>query len=292
MKTLYIIDGYMWVYTAFYAGVGKQLESPSGEPTTGTYVFFKTLFKMLKKHKPDMLCMAMDGPARTFRKDLYEGYKSSRPSSMPEGILVQMDRIKEILKIMEIPVFYSPGFEADDVIGTVVEKAWLNKGIKSTICTRDKDMLQLVKEDMIDVLDINKGIRTGVQEVLKKWGIHSHQFMDFLALQGDASDHVPGIRGIGPKKAVELLTDWGDAKTIYENVKSIKGSTKKKLVEGKEIFDLSKVLVTIRKDVPLNINWEDMEVREFDWNKLNEIFEELGFKSLISARTKDGRKLF
>jgi len=291
MKTIYLIDGYLWSYVAFYAHMGQQLESPSGEPTTGTFIFLKTLFKLLKNYSPDMLCVCMDSPGRTFRKKLYADYKSSRPESMPEGILLQMNRIEQILHIMQIPVFHAPGFEGDDIIGTVAEKASL-AGFHSTICTKDKDMLQLIQEGVVEVLDINKDKITGVAEVVEKWGIHPHQFIDFLAFQGDQSDHVPGVHGIGKKKAVDLLVEWGDAETAYKNLRAIGGSTAKKLTEGREIFDLSKILVTIRKDVPLDINWEDMTVKEFNWVELNSIFQELGFNSLIHAVTSTGRRLF
>jgi DNA polymerase-1 len=291
MKTLYVVDGYLYVYTSYYARMGAHLCSPSGEPTGASYVFIKTIFKLLKKYKPDMLCVAMDSIGRTFRKQMYEAYKGSRPDTMPDDMILQINRIIEILGIMNIPVYRLETWEADDIIGTIVEQALLQGEIETTICTRDKDVLQLVEKDFVDVLDLNKGIRTDVDAVFEKWGIHPCQFIEFLALQGDASDHVPGVPGIGPKTAVNLLQDWGDGDTIYKNLRSIKGKLGETLLKGKDLYALSKDLVTIRRDVPIEIDFEAMEVGEFEWTRLNEIFVELGFNSLIQARTKSGRRL-
>lgn len=280
----------MWIYTSYFAHMGKQLTSPAGELTTATYVFVKTLFKLLKNYSVDLLAVAMDSHFKTFRKQLFDGYKSNRPENMPEGISQQIERIEQILGIMGIPVYHAPGYEADDILGTIVEKAQ-DRDIMVTICTRDKDVLQLVKKSYVDVLDINKDIRTGFMEVFDKWGVFPSQFIDFLALQGDPSDNVPGIRGIGPKKAVELLKCWCSSENIYENLDSINEKTAQKLRDGKEDFILSKDLVTIRRNVPLDIDFKAMEVKDFDWEKLNPMFEELGFVSLMQARTKN-RRLF
>lgn len=289
MKNLMVLDLYLWLYTSYYAGTKEELKSPSGEITTGTYVFFKTFLKMLRTYQPGMICVASDCPAKTFRKQMYEHYKNNRPEAMPEGMSQQIKRTKEILGLMGIPVYEMPGYEADDIIGTIVEKA-KSEDIKITICTRDKDVIQLLNPN-VDMLDINKGKRTLFSDIKEKWGVTPNQFIDFLALQGDSSDNVPGVKGIGPKKAVELLQKYGDSVNIYEHLKEIGGKAADKLCFGTIMFTLSRSLVTICREVPIEINFEDMKVKEFDWSKLNSIFEELGFHSLIQARTKN-RRLF
>ncbi len=289
MKNLMIIDLYLWMYTSAFAGTKEELKSPSGEITTGTYVFCKTLLRMLRTYLPDMICGASDCHAKTFRKQMYEHYKNNRPEAMPEGLSQQIKRTKEILNIMGIPVYELPGYEADDIIGTIVEKA-KSEDIKITICTRDKDVIQLLNPN-VDMLDINKNKRTIFSDIREKWGIEPFQFRDFLALQGDPSDNVPGVKGIGPKKAVELLQKYTTAEIMYEHLKEIGGKTVEKLLSETLMFALSRDLVTICREVPIEIDFEDMKVKEFDWNKLNSIFEELGFLSLMPARTKN-RRLF
>lgn len=292
MKRLFILDLYMWIYTAYYAHVDKPLTSPSGEMTVGTYVFVKTLNKLIEKYQPDMICAASDLPGKTFRKKLYSGYKSSRPETMPEGICQQINRVKEILGIMKIPVYQLEGFEADDIIGTLVQKVKENpEKFEVFICTRDKDSLQLIDESVF-VFDINKGIKTGLNEVKEKWGIEPNQFIDFLTLQGDVSDHVPGVPGIGPKSAVQLLNDWGDLNVIYNNLNALPKGIAKKLREGEELCKLSKELVTIRRDVPIEVNFSDMEYQgKVNINELYNVYEELGFVSMIKPFTNIGKRL-
>jgi DNA polymerase-1 len=292
MKTLYVVDGYLYVYTSYYARLGAHLVSPSGEPTGASYMFTKTIFKLLKDHKPDMISVVMDSMGKTFRKEKYPDYKGSRPETMPDDMILQINRIIEILGLMNIPVYRVPKYEGDDLIGTIVDKANQRGDIKTTVCTRDKDVLQLLEKDRVDTIHLHKNIRMGVDDVYKKWGVYPCQFIDFLALQGDASDHVPGVPGVGPKRAVELLSDYGDGETIFKNLHAIKGKLGRTLREGMEMYELSKDLVTIRKDAPIDIDFEAMEVKPLEWTLLNEIFTTLGFNSLIQARTGRGRKLY
>jgi len=292
MKTLYVLDGYIFIYRAYFANMAAELTSSSGEPTGCTYLFMKMLFKILQEHKPDMLVVAMDSLGPTFRKKLFDSYKSSRPETMPDNMILQINRVIEILEIMDIPVFRVSTFEADDIIGTICKQAEPCFGIKTTICTRDKDVNQLIVDGKVDVLDPKTGFRTDAARVYEKWGVHPHQFIDFLALQGDSSDHVPGVPGIGPKGARTLLEDWGDGDTVYANLRHIKGAIGKKLRDRKDLYDMSRELVIIRTDVPIDLNTDDAIVRPFRWTRLNEIFSELGFTSLMQGRTSKGRKLF
>jgi len=291
MKTLMIVDGYMYVYTSLYSRIGHELTAPSGEVTTATFVFTKIILKLLKNYQPDMLCVAMDSRERTFRKDLYPEYKANRSYELPQHFAEQLTRITEILTLMNIPVFYVPGFEADDIIGTVAEKAYQQGDIFTSICSRDKDMIQLIN-DRTDIVHINKGLRFDAKRIVEKWGISPSQFIDFLAFQGDSADNVPGVHGVGPKIAVELLKEWDTSEEIYKYLDIIGGKLSEKLEKGKDMFDLCKKLVTIKKDVPMDIDFEALKVSEYDNLKLDKLFDELGFVSLCHPRTKSGRPLF
>jgi DNA polymerase-1 len=297
-QNLYIIDMYLYVYRSYFARLDKPLLSPDGEPTACVYVFLKTLFKLLKNRKPDMLVVAADSIGKTFRKEAYESYKGSRPETMPDDMIQQINRLIEILGIMDIPVFRKEGFEADDIIGTIVTEARrADDGLaldldKIYICTADKDMNQLIVENKVLCYDMNRDTVTGPASVIEKYGIEPYQFIEYLALSGDVSDHVPGVRGIGPKTAAALLQDWGDMKTAYSHISSMGTNVGKKLREGRKMFDLSKFLVTIKTDVPIEIDWEKAVVRDFEWTRLNEIFCDLGMMSLVKARASNGRRLF
>jgi len=299
MKTLYILDAYSLFYTSYFAGAYADLSSNSGEPTYGTFIFIRTLLKLLEQYNPDLLCVAVDGPAKTFRKKLYKEYKSNRKGEMPEGLLPQINRMKQILECMNFPVYYAPGYEADDVIGTIVEKA--DPELVITIVSKDKDLLQLLTKDKnADVLDPYKNKRMFNEDVFEKYEIRPDQFIDYLALVGDTSDNIPGVKGIGPKTAVKILRQYNSIEELYEALylvfeecvyedilnEEIGKKNIEKLKAGKENCLLSKKLATIRKDVPMDIDFEDMKRREFAWDKLNPVFEELGFESLVQGKNE------
>ena len=200
-KKLYIIDGHAHIYAAYYAQM-RLLTSSAGEPTKATYIFTTALVGLIQRQKPDMLVVAMDSKTPTFRTKIYPQYKANRPP-MPPDMPVQIDRIEQILKAMNVPILRVNGFEADDIIGTLVKKAGA-EGIDTYICAKDKDMLQLL-DDHTCIYDIKTGNITNPQTMLSKMGISPKQFIDCLALQGDTSDNVPGIPDVGPKTALS----WG-----------------------------------------------------------------------------------
>ncbi len=278
-KTLYIIDGHAHIYAAYFARMNQKLISPSGEPTNATFIFTTALVGLIQRLKPDMLVVAMDSKAKTFRSDIYPEYKAHRPP-MPDDMPAQIDRIEQILKAMNVPVLRIDGFEADDIIGTLTKKAGA-EGIDTYICSKDKDMLQLLDEHT-NIYDIKTGKVTNPKTMLSEMGISPHQFIDCLALQGDTSDNVPGIPDVGPKTALTWIQKYGSVDNLYEHVDEIKGKRGDNLRKFKDKATLSKELVTIDCNVPLKIDYSDLAVKKFNEAELTRLFTELGFSRLLT----------
>ncbi|MHC4370596.1 MAG: DNA polymerase I [Planctomycetota bacterium] len=278
-KKLYIIDGHAHIYAAYYAPMRGQLTSPAGEPTKATYIFTMALLGLIERHKPDMLAVALDSKARTFRNDIYPEYKANRPP-MPDDLPPQIDRIEQILEAMNIPKLRIDGFEADDIIGTLAKKAAAD-GYESLICSKDKDLLQLIDEH-INTFDIKTDTKTDVEAMVEKMGVRPEQFIDCLALQGDTSDNIPGIPDVGPKTALTWIQKYGSIENLYEHVDEIKGKRGDNLRKFKDKADMSKILATIDCDVPIKIDYEELGLKDFDTAKLKEIFTELGFSRLLT----------
>ena len=277
-KTLYIIDGHAHIYAAYYARM-RPLTSPTGEPTQATYIFTAAVLGLIQRHKPDMLAVALDSKAPTFRTEIYTEYKANRPP-MPPDMPAQIDRIEQILEAMNITTLRIDGFEADDIIGTLAKKA-AKKGIDTYICAKDKDMYQLV-DDHTYIFDIKKGEVLDDDVLFEKYKIHPKDFLDVLALQGDTSDNVPGVPLIGEMNAVKLIQQYGSLDKLYRHADEIKGKRGENLRKYKEQAYLSKELVTINCNAPLKINYDSLELTEPDKPKLSEIFTELGFTRLLT----------
>ena len=194
-KKLFIIDGHAHIYAAYYAPM-RPLNSPTGEPTKAVFVFTNAILGLLEREKPDMLVVAMDSKTPSFRTKMYPEYKAHRPP-MPEDLPAQIGRIEQILEAMNIPMLRVDGWEADDIIGTLTSKA-AKAGIDAYICSKDKDMLQLLG-DHVSTYDIKTGQKTDLQKLHEEIRLQPQQFIDVLALQGDASDNVPGVPDVGPK---------------------------------------------------------------------------------------------
>jgi len=278
-KTLYIIDGHAHIYAAYFARMRQKLTSPSGEPTNATFIFTTALVGLIQRQKPDMLVVAMDSKTPTFRTEIYPEYKAHRPP-MPDDMPAQINRIEQILKAMNVPVLRINGFEADDIIGTLVKKAGA-EGIDTYICAKDKDMLQLLDEHT-NIYDIKTGTVTDPQTMLTEMGISPHQFIDCLALQGDTADNVPGIPDVGPKTALTWIQKYGSIDNLYEHVDEIKGKRGDNLRKFKDKATLSKELVTIDCDVPLQIDYSDLTLKKFNEAELTRLFTELGFSRLLT----------
>ncbi|MBU1261222.1 MAG: DNA polymerase I [Planctomycetes bacterium] len=277
-KSLYIIDGHAHIYAAFYAPM-KPLTSPSGEPTKASYIFTTMILNLIETKKPDMLVVAMDSKEPSFRRELYKEYKAHRPP-MPDEMPVQINRIEEILEAMNVPVIRKSTFEADDIIGTLAAKA-VKAGVDAYICSKDKDMLQLLDKGVC-IYDIKTGTVTDAKSFKKDTGLEPEQFIDILALQGDAADNVPGVPDVGPKTALEWIKKYGSLDNLYKHADEITGKRGDNLRNSKDIAYLSKKLVTINCEMPVKLDEKTFAVSGFNNEKLAAIFGELGFSRLLT----------
>ncbi len=277
-KTLFIIDGHAHIYAAYYAPM-RPLNSPSGEPTKAVFVFTSAILGLLEREKPDMLVVAMDSKTPSFRTKIYPEYKAHRPP-MPEDMPRQIDRIEQILEALNIPMLRVDGWEADDIIGTLASKA-AKAGIYTYICSKDKDMLQLVG-DYVATYDIKTGQKTDLQKMHEEINLLPRQFIDVLALQGDASDNVPGVPDVGPKTALEWIQKYGSLEALYQHADEIKGKRGDNLRNHKDLAFLSQKLVTIDCNAPIEFDEQSFAVSRPNREKLASLFKELGFTRLLS----------
>lgn len=281
-KKFIIIDALALAYKAYFAFISRPLVTGQGEPTSAIYGFINQVLKVLEEDRPDYIAVAFDSKEKTFRHEMYEGYKSSR-DKMPDDMIPQLDRIKQIIDALKIPYYILPGYEADDIVGTAVKKAE-KAGMNSLAITPDKDYFQLVT-DKVKVVRPGKSTDVAViydkQKVIDELGFEPKYMIDYLALIGDSSDDIPGVKGIGPKGAVPLIQKYGTIENIYKHLDEIdKAGIKNKLIESKENAFLSKELATINCDVPLDFDFEKAKFKQPDFDLLKEIFIELEFKNL------------
>lgn len=282
MKRLVLIDGHAILHRAYHA-FPLTLKTRRGELVNAVYGFTRILLTVLEDLKPDFLAVAFDLPEPTFRHQEYVGYQIQRPE-MDRELVGQIERVYQMVKTLNIPVFTSPSFEADDVIGTLAKQAAL-RNVEVMIVTGDKDIMQLVNKK-VKVYAPKRGFAEpeifDEKKVKIFLGVTPKQIIDYKALVGDASDNYPGVSGIGPKTAVELLNQYGNLKTIYKNLGKIKPLLAQKLEDGQENAYLSQKLATIVTKVPLKLNLKACLVHDYDHQKAVKLFEELEFKSLIN----------
>lgn len=274
---LYLIDGNSYVYRAFYAI--KGLTNSKGFPTNAAFGFTNMLLKIIREKKPGGLAVCFDSPARTERHELFEDYKAQRPET-PSDLVAQLPYIRNIISAFRINAFEVPGYEADDVIGTIARKAAL-EGHKVFIVTADKDMLQLV-DDNIKIYDPMKERVLDAEYVRERFGVGPGRVTEFMALTGDSVDNIPGIKGVGEKTAKELLSDFKSIEDLLGHPERIKRDRLRKMVSAsKDIVILSKKLATIETSVPLDITLSEFVTAEPDWLSLLSIFKELEFSSFM-----------
>ncbi|MBU1098771.1 MAG: DNA polymerase I [Bacteroidetes bacterium] len=279
-KIFVVVDVMALAYKAYFAFISRPLSNSAGEPTSAIYGYITQLFKIIEDTKPDYLAAAFDSKEKTFRHERYDLYKSSR-SVMPEDLIPQIQRIKEVTEAFNIPIYILPGYEADDLVGTAVRIAE-NNGLFSYAVTPDKDYVQLVTENVNLVIPGKSGDDLEIIDIAKvqeKYGFAPSQMTDYLALVGDSSDDIPGVAGVGPKTATPLIQKYGSVEALYENIEDIdKVGLKKKLIESKENAFLSKELATIVTETPFKINLEDAKFNGPNTEKLLQLFNELDFK--------------
>ncbi|KAF0141175.1 MAG: DNA polymerase I [Stygiobacter sp.] len=287
-KKFVIIDAMALAYKGYYAFISRPLTNSKGEPTSAVFGFINQLFKIIEDTKPDYIAVAFDSKEKTFRHERYEYYKSSR-QAMPEDMIPQIHRIKEVIDAFNIPIYILPGYEADDLIGTAVTEA-AKLGFDCYAITPDKDYIQLVAEN-VRVVKPGKSTEEIVildeDKVREEMGFEPKQMIDYLALVGDSSDDIPGVAGIGPKTAVPLIQEYKSLENIYKNIDKIeKQSLKNKLIENKENAFLSKELATIKIDTPFHMNFEEAIFEKPNFDKLIALFAELDFKSFPAKLKK------
>ena len=282
LPRLLLIDAYAMIYRAYYAFIKVPRMNSKGENTSAVYGFVVTLEDLLKRLKPSHLAVAFDPHGPTFRHEAYEQYKAQRPET-PEDIRKAVPVIKDILNAMNIPVLEVAGFEADDVAGTVAGEAE-KQGFEVFMATPDKDYGQLVTEHIHMYRPRHTGgfEQMGPAEVCAKYGVqNTAQIIDLLALMGDASDNIPGCKGVGEKTAVQLLEQFGSVEELLARTDELKGALKTKVETQVDAIRFSKFLATIRTDVPITFVPEDLEVKEKDWSRLRPIYEALEFNSFL-----------
>ena len=289
MDKLFLIDAYAMIYRAYYAFIKNPRINSKGQNTSAIMGFVNTLNEVLNKEHPTHIGVAFDPAGPTFRHEAYPEYKAQR-EACPEDIKAAVPIIKEILKAYRIPILEKSGYEADDVIGTLVTQASLLDGIEVFMLTPDKDYGQLVKPNvfMFRPKFGDKGYDTmGPEEVMAKYGLTSPlQVIDLLGLMGDASDNIPGCPGVGEKTAVKLITQFGSIEQLLQRSDELKGALKTKVEENKKQIEFSKFLATIKTDVPIQLDLDELKVVEPNEEELNKIFTELEFKSFANRILK------
>ncbi|MBR5053299.1 MAG: DNA polymerase I [Bacteroidaceae bacterium] len=287
MQRLYLLDAYALIYRAYYAFIKNPRINSKGENTSAILGFVNTLEEVISKGEPTHLGVAFDPHGGTFRHEAFPEYKAQREET-PEAIRFAVPIIKEILAAYRIPVLEVPGFEADDVIGTLAHQAD-QKGIDTFMMTPDKDFGQLVTEQVkIYRPAVGKNSEAeilGVEEVKKKWGLQSpSQVIDMLGLMGDAVDNIPGCPGVGEKTAQKLIEEFGSIENLLASTDKLKGALKEKVENNVEQIKQSKWLATINQEVPISLDMDLLQLQEPDNNKLQELFKRLEFRQLLNKK--------
>ena len=283
MRSLYAVDTMAVIYRSHFAMIRAPLINSKGVNLSGLNGLLHTLFGIIERRKPDYLAVVTDTPEPTFRHKKYAEYKATR-EKMPEELVSQLSYIPRIVEALKLPYVALPGFEADDIIGTLVKEARKRK-LEAFMVTGDKDYMQLI--DKHAVMYASKGDEvtiTGEDGVREKFGCTPDQVIEVLALMGDSSDNVPGVRGVGPKTATKLIEQFGTLEKLYANLDQVKGDKlKQSLAEHKADAFLSRELVTIDQDVPLPIKFDELAVHPDGLSnnpELIELLTELEFQSL------------
>ena len=279
-ETLYLLDGSSYIYRAYFAI--RHLSSPKGFPTNALYGFTQMLLKVMKDRAPAHVAVIFDAGKLTFRNELFPAYKATR-SSMPDDLALQIEPIKQMVRAFNIPALELPGFEADDIIGTIARKCEA-QGMACVVVTGDKDLMQIVSED-VTLLDTMKDKSFGIPEVLEKFGVGPERVVDVLALWGDTSDNIPGVPGIGEVTAKKLLQEFGSLDELLERAGEVKGKTGERLVEFADQARLCRTLATIDCQVPIEYSVDDFAVSPPDNRRLAALFREYGFATLLKDLT-------
>ncbi len=292
MKKIVLVDGNNLLFRSYYATAytGNIMRNKEGFPTNGVYGFVNMINKIISEEKPEYMMVAFD-IGKTFRHEKYERYKDGRRET-PDDLKVQFPVAKKILTAMGIKYLECAGYEADDIIGTI--SLWCEKDpeYEALIVSSDKDLLQLISDEtVVKLLKTKDYIWMDKKTFNDTYGFDPIHMIDLKALMGDASDNIPGVKGIGEKGAIKLVSEYKTIDNIYENIDKIKGATQIKLIDGKEDAYYSKDLVTIYREVPLNVTFDDLLYKGENADELIDIYNDLGFYSLLrKINTSDVKK--
>jgi DNA polymerase-1 len=284
-KKIYVVDGSSFIYRAYHAL--PELITAKGQPTNAIYGFTTMMLKLIEDELPEYIAVAMDARRPTWRDKIYPEYKANRPP-MPEDLVQQLPYFTQILEALGVPFLHQEGYEADDLIATLVRES-REKGFAAVIISGDKDLMSLVGDGVV-MNDTLKGKIYTVPEIEKKFGVSGEQLLDLLALAGDKSDNVPGIKGVGPKTALALLREYGSLENLLEHVSQIKKKGwRDKILTGLDDARLSRMLVTLDDQVSLETKLEDLSRGDMNFPRLQELFQELEFyrlaKKIVPRKT-------
>src|SRR6058998_368510 len=286
-STLYLVDGYALIYRAFFAMIARPLTTRRGENTSAAWGVTNFLLRLLERRRPDYLAWVHD-VGESFRHQAYPQYKATREkltAELQQEFDRSVERIEQLLEAFRVPLIGVEGYEADDVIGTLASAA---RGLQVVIVSGDKDFYQLIGPRIV-LLNPGRGGPAAVEEqwvdqanASERLGVPPERVVDYLALVGDSSDNVPGVKGIGEKTALELLGTYGDLDTILTRAPEVTGKrAREALLQHGDLARLSRDLVTIRRDAPVSLDLDRLRVRPPDIARLRELFTELEFRSLL-----------
>jgi len=283
-KKLFLLDAYALIFRSYYAFIKNPRITSKGLNTSAIFGFLLTLEEILQKKKPTHIAVVFDTPTPTFRHEMYKDYKAHRDET-PEDIKKAVPYIKRLIEAYKIPVIEYPGFEADDVIGTLARKA-SGQGFTTYMMTPDKDFAQLVSDNVFMLKPSrsgNESILWGVDDIKKEFCVdRPEQVIDVLALMGDTADNIPGAPGVGPKTAMKLISEYGSIEELFRNTDRLKGKLKEIIENNKEQIEFSKKLVTIEQNVPVELDENTLIMEVPDPDKLKILFDELEFKTVAA----------
>ena len=279
-ETLFLIDGLNQMFRAYYAPF-RPLSSPTGEPTKATFVFMNMLIRLIRDMEPDYLAVVMEGGDRglDFRRAIDPRYKANRDAP-PEDFGPQIDRIKEILGALGIPVLQVPGFEADDLMATIVTQTASEGTLEVFMVSSDKDLRQLLRGDRVSLFDPRKGLVLDAGRLEDEFGYTPAQAIDIQTLAGDSTDNIPGVQGIGQKTAVKLVRKYGSAEAVVSHADELTLKQRENVLAFSVQMPITRRLVTLRDDVPLDFDL-DRCTFDLDLEAATPVLEELGLQTLM-----------
>ena len=284
-KRLFIVDGMAMIYRSHFAMIKNPLTTKNGQHTSAIYGLANSIFKLIKDENPDYIAVAMDCREPTFRHKMYDQYKANR-EAMPEELVSQLETIDTMINWMNIPIVRKPGFEADDIMGTLATLA-SQQDIHTYLVTGDKDMMQLISDKIFLYSSGNRFNPITIfdsEKVQEKWGVTPDKMIEFLSLLGDSSDNIPGIDGIGKKTAAKLLQEYGNIDEIVKNIENISNKrVREGLMNGDKKLELAVKLVTLDNYVDIDISIEDLSRQSMDENSLKALFDDLEIHSLSNS---------